>query len=600
MKKKVALLSLVALLLVIDSCSGTRKANSADEESVELAVQENQLFYTASNGTDQEFINYIEGNSNISQRDDDGQSVLVSLYECTSDSRLPLLRALSANGFSFKANVDYRDARGLELIVSKGLIQDLEYLRQAGVSLARIDSYRRNAVRWFVNGASSGSRPEGLLDSLLRDGCLVSTRDEFGITALDQACTYGKYSLAIRLFKFEREEAKRLGLTLEPSYYTRCGTEAAIGMPLDGDPLLKPLLRLFLGQGMDIQEVLLACCDYRGNVEGLRIVLQLGADPNKPGSDGVLPLFAVADADKAGVLIEHGARIDGLNAEGHSALTKACVDGNAEIAEVLLSKGAGILQGDGTGGVSDLSAAFDRQCYGLCVSLLDAGADPHKAFSGTANPLARMAGIHDSFWDDGIVLARRLIAAGFRLDEPDDEGITAIYRILAAGDEVPQEVLDEFIAVAGPETVAATRAEIDRHTVQTERKDLLGRFQWNVGLIAIAILMIVLSIWLRESYYKGSREKNWFGVVSALLGLAYTGIAIGGGLGLYMDSQDHSTWLRLPVFTILGMPAGLVLGGFLFLFPPIRRQFNRFAFLYYIPVVISVILIASICYILWK
>lgn len=596
-------LACLSILLVLCSESKDSMPTGSDvAQETERFRQENQLFSIALNGTDQEFIDYLNGRVWQWERDSEGRSVLAYLYENASDSRISCLFALTDNDFPFGSFIDERDASALESIVTHGLEPDSAYLGALGVPLGSIAPYRDYALQWLVNGIERETADDGMLVALLRDGCSVSFRDEYGDTALDMACRAGLYSFASRLFRLEREEAKRLGVTLEPAYYTECGKSVVSAVSaMSGERLeveiasLKPLLSDFSRRGMNLQTVLCACCDYGGSAEALTVLLELGADPDAPDENGSFPMFVATDAEKVRALINHGAKIDALNGDGISALTNACMHCNIDITIFLLSLGAKICDGDGDGAGrrSDVAEAFNAQCYGLCLALLDAGANPILAFSGQENPLTLMAYFPDSFSEDGTELARRLVAAGFRVDEPDTEGRTAICHILLAGDTVSPEAIEVFVDAAGPQTVAATQELIDSERNQSRQKELASRVQWTCVLGIIASLLIVFSILF---------QKSMFYVVSAFLGLVFAGILTGGFLGMILDSFDTSShgWLKLPVWTILGIPAGCLLGFILFLIAPIRRIFYRYTTLYYIPLGLTVVLLGVMVRMVWS
>lgn len=88
----------------------------------------------------------------------------------------------------------------------------------------------------------------------------------------------------------------------------------------------------------------LALSVYRGDLDGLSLLLDSGADPNLLLDDeGLTALrFAVEYNWKEGIscLLDHGARMD-LRVDGLTCLESAAEDGFAEAVECLLSAGAG-------------------------------------------------------------------------------------------------------------------------------------------------------------------------------------------------------------------------------------------------------------------
>ncbi|MDI3528062.1 MAG: hypothetical protein PWR03_2246 [Tenuifilum sp.] len=82
-----------------------------------------------------------------------------------------------------------------------------------------------------------------------------------------------------------------------------------------------------------------------GNIEKVRTLLNLGADPNTCDANGVTPLmFAIqsGNTDVVELLVENGADINAVPYDGNTALHAAISTFNDTIAELLIEKGADI------------------------------------------------------------------------------------------------------------------------------------------------------------------------------------------------------------------------------------------------------------------
>ena len=80
-----------------------------------------------------------------------------------------------------------------------------------------------------------------------------------------------------------------------------------------------------------------------GDVEGLRLLAEGGADVNSRDSDGNTPLMAAAlraSGDMTGILLAAGADVSARNIEGRTALHMAARSGSADLIRRLASAGA--------------------------------------------------------------------------------------------------------------------------------------------------------------------------------------------------------------------------------------------------------------------
>lgn len=110
------------------------------------------------------------------------------------------------------------------------------------------------------------------------------------------------------------------------------------------------------------------------------MLIELGADPKAKGGDGlgVLPRAAMHGASTAfvGVLIDNGVDVDDRAPNGTTSLAMAVIRRNAEVATLLLSRGANPNAQDWDSEVTPLFWAVDFHADEMIGILLAHGADP--------------------------------------------------------------------------------------------------------------------------------------------------------------------------------------------------------------------------------
>jgi ankyrin repeat protein len=109
-------------------------------------------------------------------------------------------------------------------------------------------------------------------------------------------------------------------------------------------------LRLMLGHAADVAqlaEMALAAPISQNDIEGVRLLLEAGADPRRYADDDGAPASAAYEAVQSGcsaelldLLLAHGAEPDRLGREGRSPYTLASIQGRADLADLLRHYGA--------------------------------------------------------------------------------------------------------------------------------------------------------------------------------------------------------------------------------------------------------------------
>ena len=262
-----------------------------------------------------------------------------------------------------------------------------------------------------------------VVETLLKVGARVDLRDRNSWTPLLHAASQGA---PLEIY----EHLKKAGVDIDGS--TRRGSSPLmVAMESDVDiEGLKALLDAGANpnyKGFDTISVLMNAIATQ-NVEIVKILLRYGADPNQSTWDGLAPMMLAAqritDAAMFEALAAAGADIDGQSNQGVTALMVAANNANAVAVESLIALGADleIKDLDGFTALFHAVQSSERGDSLLVMNLLiDGGSCLNAQDISGATPLmyAALGGKDDT--------ARRLIDAGARIDATDLVGWTALH-----------------------------------------------------------------------------------------------------------------------------------------------------------------------------
>jgi len=227
-----------------------------------------------------------------------------------------------------------------------------------------------------------------LVDDLLARGADVEAVDRRGRSALQLACLQRDHGLARRLLRAGAQPDRR-----------GSNGDSALG------------LALAAGDG-----VLAGWLDWRG----WRL-------PRRPLRDADLVAAATAgDAQAVERLLQLGLPVDARDAQGATALLRACGGGHRDVADRLLASGADPLL-PALSGATCLSAAISSRQPAIASRLLAAGVAVDQPLPGGITALMVAAALG---WPE---LVRLLIEAGADATRADDAGNTALHALAQWG-----------------------------------------------------------------------------------------------------------------------------------------------------------------------
>lgn len=568
--------------------------NSFDEGN---SSRESLVMKAAAEGCLSEFIWLLDAGADIGARDTYGYGLLEYIYEYGNDGlHIPFMKELRSRGYDLGAQFQtVEGAYALRIICESRLIDELEYLRDCGVPLESIGKNNENALFWFSAGyADEKNSLQDISDIqvkmakiLVKAGCAAYAVNESGNTPLRLACECRNFALARYLRSCEKKEHSSSAYF--PDRYLAACLTAGLSWNVEEEKLpdFRALLIDFLDDGMNPSDILFAVCRITESVEFTRLLLVRGADPDTADDSGQTALMATDSPAMLALLLGANARVDLRDGEGQTVLHYAARQCDSEKTKLLLDHGADINAASNTG-ETPFSIAVSYGDSDLALMLLKAGAEPAVRFEKNQNALAYLVstGI-DPESDDG-ALCLALLDSGLRADEKDDEGKNALYFLALNGESCPPDVNARIKASVDAASVAEAEALVASERREERRSDAKQKIRDTAFALAFPALLTTLSIVAREGVYREDQSANWMGNVNAVIGMgALCGIG-GGFVGYIIDKSSgygSRGFLDLPVFTILGVFGGMVVGVFMPLIPSVRDTFKNNAALYYLPTV---------------
>ena len=568
--------------------------NSVDEEN---NARESLLMKAAEEGCLGEFGWLLDAGADTGVSDAYGSGLLKYIFESGNSGRyISFLNQLRTRGYDLGAHFQTADgAYALRQICEFRLLGDLEYLRDSGVPLGRVAENSQNALFWFPTGYANEKKSLhdiaaiqiDMAKILVKAGCAAYTVDESGNTPLRLACERRNFGLA-RYLRW-REKKEHPTSDFFPAGYLSGCLSAGLSWNVEEEklPVFRALLTDFLDDGMNPSDVLYTVCRITESVELTGLLLERGANPDTPDDTGQTALMAADGPEMLDLLIGADARVDPRDGEGQSALHYAARQGDSKKTKLLLSHGADI-NAASQAGETPFSIAVSYGDGELALMLLKAGADPMIRFEKNQNAIEYILSSGIDAESDEAALCLALLDAGLRADEKDDEGKSALYYLALNGESCPPDVSSRIKASVDAASVAEAEALVASERREEKRSDAKQKRRDTAFTLAFPLLLTTLSVVAREGIYRGDQSANWMGNVNAVIGMGAL-CGIGGGLVGYIIDKNPSYgsggFLDLPVFTLLGVLGGTVVGIFMPLIPSVRNAFKNNAALYYMPTV---------------
>ena len=174
----------------------------------------------------------------------------------------------------------------------------------------------------------------------------------------------------------------------------------------------------------------------------IELLLMFGADPNIPDDRGfapiyfTIPIFEPFKKDESitctKILLEGGADVDLIDANGMTALILAAYGGHTSTVNLLISYKANLDKLD-QNGISALSYAINRQHLEIIEALLEAGANPNLRDSSGYTPLHTTV---FSAYRPSVLIAETIIGHGGDVNATDNDGQTPLHAAVSDGHHI--------------------------------------------------------------------------------------------------------------------------------------------------------------------
>ncbi|OJK04283.1 hypothetical protein ASPACDRAFT_19809 [Aspergillus aculeatus ATCC 16872] len=278
-------------------------------------------------------------NEAVHQRDFEGMRLLL-LFGANPNApdregKTPLLVAVEESFvdgatllLKYRADANYAPESGLDSPLSRaianGKISMVQQLLAHGGNPDNATPDGSTALIELIHHRA----PPQLVSLLLEAGCDPNRKGRQGKTALNEAVQSEQVNMVTALL----EHGANPNLP---------GPEHVLWLAI-----YRPAcLRVLLAGGADIKKTpgLMEQATSINNIEAVRILLQVGVDPNAKKDGIYTPLCSAIRDDRSDIvslLLEHAANVNDRNAQGHTALTTAIRENRSEMLSCLLAHGA--------------------------------------------------------------------------------------------------------------------------------------------------------------------------------------------------------------------------------------------------------------------
>ncbi len=179
----------------------------------------------------------------------------------------------------------------------------------------------------------------------------------------------------------------------------------------------------------------LGVASQKGYAEGVKLLIEAGADLNQDIDDGATPLYIASQEDHnkvVAILVKAGADLNQARYDGATPLFIASQKGLVEVVETLVKAGADLNQG--YDGATPLYIASQKGLVEVVETLVKAGADLNQGYDG-ATPL------YIASQNGHAEVVEILVKAGADLNQGKDNGTRPLYIASQNGHSKVVEIL---------------------------------------------------------------------------------------------------------------------------------------------------------------
>ncbi|KAM0544534.1 hypothetical protein ACHAPJ_011751 [Fusarium lateritium] len=299
------------------------------DPNVKDSNQRTPLWYAAASEYDDIVRLLLENGAELTAKDKDGRTPLIwTAY----NGKLGITRILLKAGFTLNINDGEYNSEQLQPEIMYGGEEAVRALLKKGIDSEARDRYERTPLWWAVFRGL-----ETIVEVLLQHGVDPEIQDNYGQTPLLCAAQFG-YSAIVKQLLGRNANIER--------------------------------------KGTEHHMTALSWAAANGNTETVKVLLELGADPDSEDRNGRTPLAWAAlqgHSSLVKLLLQTGVRPDSKDHKGRTPLSIACVKGDETIVRSLLQYDVDIEQTDKEGR-TPLSCAIQKRHENILEVLLSHGA----------------------------------------------------------------------------------------------------------------------------------------------------------------------------------------------------------------------------------